>query len=73
MMSFSGPTDWDDPLPESFRQQWENWVESLHHLEKIQIPRMYGRISLTQSSDTAIHVFCDVSKDAIGLWHTSGL
>lgn len=46
MMQPSSSTNWDDPLPESLREQWENWVESLHYLKDIKIPRMYGRFSL---------------------------
>lgn len=65
MMQPSSSTNWDDPLPESFREQWENWVESLHYLKDIKIPRMYGRLSLVQASGVQVHVFCDASKDAI--------
>lgn len=65
MMQPSSSTNWDDPLPESLREQWENWVESLHYLKDIKIPRMYGRFSLVQASGVQVHVFCDASKDAI--------
>lgn len=50
IMQPSSSTNWDDPLPESFREQWENWVESLHYLKDIKIPRMYSRFSLVQAS-----------------------
>lgn len=65
MMQPSSSTNWDDPLPESLREQWENWVESLHYLKDIKIPRMYGRFSLVRASGVQVHVFCDASKDAI--------
>ncbi|XP_022345684.2 uncharacterized protein LOC111113788 [Crassostrea virginica] len=65
MMLPAGSTDWDDPLPESFREKWENWTKSLLHLETVSIPRMYGRLSVTQASSVQIHIFCDASKDAI--------
>lgn len=65
MMQPSSSTNWDDPLPESLREQWENKVESLHYLKEIKISRMYGRFSLVQASSVQVHVFCDASKDAI--------
>lgn len=65
MMLPPGPADWDEPLPESFREQWERWVESLHHLEEVEVSRMYGELSLSQVSSTEVHIFCDASKDAI--------
>ena len=65
MMLPVGSTDWDDPLPESFREKWENWTKPFVHLETVSIPRMYGRLLVTKASSAQIHVFCDASKDAV--------
>jgi hypothetical protein len=33
--------DWDDPLPEEERLQWERWLNELSSLSRIEIPRCY--------------------------------
>eukprot|EP00105_Crassostrea_gigas_P001102 XP_011413128.1 PREDICTED: uncharacterized protein LOC105317986 [Crassostrea gigas] len=45
MMQPSSSTNWDDPLPESLREQWENKVESLHYLKEIKISRMKAKVA----------------------------
>ncbi|XP_063412631.1 uncharacterized protein LOC134695338 [Mytilus trossulus] len=65
MMSESGPTNWDEDLPDHLKLRWENWVSSLVHLQNLQIPRRYSDISFLNSTHLEVHVFSDASKDAI--------
>lgn len=55
---------WDDPLPHEFRNDWENWKESLKELENIHIPRKYVP-SVKCDVKKELHVFSDASKKAI--------
>lgn len=53
--------DWDDVLPADESKKWKKLRESLHHLEKCQIPRWLH----TQSDvHVEIHGFCDASQNA---------
>ena len=39
--------DWDSPLPEDRKTEWETWRDSLIHIEKLQIPRSYFSVVLS--------------------------
>lgn len=65
IMSSSLSSDWDLPLDERFRLQWETWVTSLAHLRSLSIHRMHCQYSVQKSSKLEVHVFADASKDAI--------
>ena len=65
-MTSTQKLDWDDPLPDSLRNEWQAWVQSLTHLEDLHIQRKYSSISFSRASTREVHVFCDASKDAIG-------
>ena len=58
--------DWDEPLPDKFRNQWEMWRKSLIDLENVKIPRQFTNISFQNSVRKELHVFSDASRDAIG-------
>lgn len=66
MLSTTTSLDWDDPLPERFRESWSTWVQSLAELESVRIPRQYSKHSYADSKERLVHIFCDASKDAIG-------
>lgn len=66
MLSSTTSLDWDDPLPEKFKESWSTWVQSLTELESVCIPRQYSKHSYADSGKCLVHVFCDASKDAIG-------
>ncbi|XP_061432402.1 uncharacterized protein LOC133358195 isoform X1 [Lethenteron reissneri] len=53
--------DWDSPLPEERRQEWETWRNSLRALEQLQIPRSYTPTSLSVTQRKKLHVFADAS------------
>ena len=65
MMAVTGSTEWDDPLPESLHDKWISWVNSLDHLERLRVPRMYSSISFEDASKREILVFSDASKDIV--------
>lgn len=56
---------WDDPLPESFRPRWDTFLNSLHELSKIKVPRSFYPPCLVPALQE-LHVFSDASDDAIG-------
>ncbi|GFU57755.1 integrase catalytic domain-containing protein [Nephila pilipes] len=54
---------WDELLPPSVAQEWHKWINELQCLKDIRIPRWIG---FSETSDVAIHVFCDASERAYG-------
>lgn len=65
MLSTSSEADWDSPLDDSFRLKWSAWVNSVHHLEDVRIPRMCCKYSVCELQHKEVHIFTDASKDAI--------
>ena len=57
--------NWDEPLTEDFRQEWEQWRTSLTSLENVMIRRMYTPISVRDATKIELHTFCDASEKAI--------
>lgn len=39
--------EWDSPLPENKRKEWENWKDSLQAFEQLEVPRTYAAVSLS--------------------------
>lgn len=56
--------DWDDPLPEDRREEWETWRNSLSCLNQVQVPRQYVKMS-SSTITGQIHIFSDASQEAI--------
>lgn len=54
--------DWDAPLPRDLSDSWSQWVEALHHLEEISIPRRY----VCHAEGNELHIFTDASPQAYG-------
>jgi hypothetical protein len=59
--------DWDEPLPECHRNQWQKWKNSLAALEQVSIPRTYASSSLRDCPEKSIHVYSDASEKAIAV------
>ncbi len=57
--------EWDQPLPEPLKGQWEEWKRSLDRLEGLYIPRMFTPLSLSQAEAKKVHIFSDASEKAI--------
>ena len=56
---------WDDPLPEKFRPEWEDWTSSLHLLNGIKVPRSFYPLDIFPEKQE-LHICCDASEQAIG-------
>ena len=65
MMSTMVNNDWDEPLPDSFNEQWDRWITALSDLEHVSIPRQYAGGSFKDVERREVHIFADASKDAI--------
>ncbi|VDI23125.1 Hypothetical predicted protein [Mytilus galloprovincialis] len=61
----SESVNWDEPLSEEYRQEWETWRTSLTHLENVKISRMYTSFSIRDASKVELHTFSDASEKAI--------
>ncbi|XP_062592880.1 uncharacterized protein LOC134254337 [Saccostrea cucullata] len=61
----SAGTTWDEDLPDTYRQDWENWTQSLHSLSSFTIPRMFMLDSLSTVDKPEIHIYSDASEKAI--------
>lgn len=53
--------EWDQEIPSSCRQAWEEWIEMLKHLANIRVPRWYKH----QTNCVDLHIFSDASEAAI--------
>ncbi|KAI4883907.1 hypothetical protein NFI96_004101 [Prochilodus magdalenae] len=57
--------EWDSPLPDNKRAEWEKWKASLQHLQDLQISRCYSIFSPTSAKSAELIVFADASVKAI--------
>ena len=57
--------EWDQQLPETENEQWEEWLQELQSLSEVTVPRC-----ITPAHGEAVahqlHVFCDASEAAFG-------
>ena len=58
--------DWDDPLPEEWKKDWQKWIEALQDLDGVKIPRDLGLGTVGSDAVHELHVFADASQEAIG-------
>ena len=58
--------EWDSPLLENKRMEWETWRHSLKDLEQLHIPRAYTTPSLSKAKRKGLCIFSDASTKAIG-------
>lgn len=56
--------DWDQPIPNDLKLRAVKWIESLHNLSEIEIPRYY-QINMTKEPPE-LHIFADSSSKAYG-------
>ncbi|GFU93090.1 integrase catalytic domain-containing protein [Trichonephila clavipes] len=52
---------WDDPIPSSILENWNQFTKESKYLNSISIPRFMG---IDQNSDIILHGFCDASTKA---------
>ncbi|KAL1476337.1 hypothetical protein MTO96_036580 [Rhipicephalus appendiculatus] len=54
--------EWDALLPPGVSERWEKWIDNLHHLTAITLPRRYA----CQMEAAELHIFTDASPRAYG-------
>ncbi|CAG7728626.1 unnamed protein product, partial [Allacma fusca] len=55
--------EWDDPIPDSLRSSWDAWLDDLHKIELLEIPRCYFQ-DLEDETKVELHTFTDASQQA---------
>lgn len=53
--------DWDEPLPEELRKQWELWLQDLQNSSNVKIKRCYILEKFTDVKKYELHQFSDAS------------
>jgi len=61
----SKASEWDLPLPESMRDEWIKWRNSLQDLQELHVPRTYSTTAPSKALHTELCVFSDASVKAI--------
>lgn len=59
-------SEWYTDLPKEKQEHWQQWKDSLKHLQQLEIPRMYTSIPLSAAQTKEVAVFCDASTKAVG-------
>ncbi|XP_039902265.1 uncharacterized protein LOC120742861 [Simochromis diagramma] len=59
--------DWDEPLPEDLKPQWEAWLRDLQNLSSIKISRCYVPSTSDQVKQYELHSFSDASVTSYGV------
>lgn len=54
---------WDETLPQQITAIWRDWVDKVHLLNEIRVPR---RIVCEKATSVELHGFCDASEAAYG-------
>lgn len=57
---------WDQPLPEKQLSQWNEWLEDLPKINKIQIPRCMKNYDVNEITTSQLHHFSDASQYGYG-------
>ena len=57
---------WDEQLPAELKPQWENWLNDLENLQKLQIPRCFVPENLGKVQRMELHHFSDASSHGYG-------
>ena len=55
--------NWDEPLPESLIQKWDDWIESLQNISNMSIPRCVKLFPI-ENCTLELHTFADASMEA---------
>ena len=58
--------DWDSPLPESLRPQWEKWRQDILNLEQLEIQRCFKPQDFGEIQASELHHFSDASVEGYG-------
>jgi len=58
--------DWDTPVPEYLRPQWEKWRQEIKELEKLEIKRCVKPNDFGPVKAVEMHYFSDASEEGYG-------
>lgn len=58
--------DWDEPLSNDLRLPWVAWLQHLHNLSSVQIPRWYVPFTFTEVQQYELQNFSDASVSGYG-------
>lgn len=58
---------WDEPLPDDFRPRWEAWLQDLHNLSAVEIPRHYIPLAAKEVLQCELHHFSYASVSGYGM------
>ena len=58
---------WDDPIPESIKPRWEEWIDGLLKLKEVSIPRCYHPHDFHNIIRVELHHFSDASCVGYGV------
>ena len=61
-----GEVDWNAPLPEEYRDEWETWLTQLPEVSLLSLRRCYRPEGFGSPLYSELHVFCDASKESVG-------
>ena len=53
--------EWVDDVPQDIAKVWNNWLDGIKEINKVQIDRCYHHHGW-QCSDIQLHIFCDASE-----------
>ena len=58
---------WDEPLPNELRPRWEAWLQDLHNLSLLEIPRHHIPLAAKEVQQYELHHFSDASISGYGM------
>lgn len=58
---------WDEPLPDDLKPRWEAWLQDLHNLASVEIPRHYIPLTAKEVQQYELHHFSDASVSGYGM------
>ncbi|XP_071058619.1 uncharacterized protein [Pseudochaenichthys georgianus] len=57
---------WDDIIPASAAQEWNNWLKELCNLEEFKVDRCLKPVDFGEVTSAQLHHFADASEDGYG-------
>ncbi len=57
---------WDEPLPDDLKPHWEAWLQDIHNLSSVKIPRCYVPSEFKDVQQYELHHFADASASGYG-------
>ena len=58
---------WDEPIPELYRKQWNQWIETVPELSAFTVPRCLLPSSFGTPTSVQVHNFSDASEVGYGV------